>query len=344
MTSATSRVVLAAAVVCLTAVGSQAQQTTTATETKAFEVIAVDGNTLVVSLPEGTRELKVADDFRFMINGKPMCVRELTVGMKGTATITTNTTVTPVTVTEVKNGTVQATSGTSIIVRTPEGIKSFTQGDIDKRGVKIMRNGKPAGISDFRTGDNLSATIITSRPPTIMTQQQVDATLAAAAAPAAPRPAAAAPAPRAARRHHPRACRHRPPRRGDICAEDTAEYRQFVADARAREHRVTRDGAHADDRAPLRPVGCLAVAGTAFAPRHVNAVTGAITEQSRSTVRHGSCRDRRDHSHRRSLQPRAGTTCATASASCFRISGGGQRRCSASSSSEFCRFSRLVRA
>ena len=162
--------------------------------TKAFEVLAVDGNLLVVNLPEGTRELKVADDFRFMINGKPMSVRELTVGMKGTATITTATTVTPVTVTEVKNGTVQATSGTSIIVRTPEGIKSFTQGDIDKRGVKIMRNGKPAGISDFRTGDNLSATIITSRPPTIMTQQQVDATLAAAK-PAAPPPAAAAPAP-----------------------------------------------------------------------------------------------------------------------------------------------------
>ena len=195
MTRATSRVVLAAVVVCLTAVVSQAQTTTSATATKAFEVIAVDGNTLVVNLPEGTRELKVADDFRFMINGKPMSVHELSAGMKGTATITTNTTVTPVTVTEVKNGTVQATSGTSIIVRTPEGIKSFTQGDIDKRGVKIMRNGKPAGISDFRTGDNLSATIITSRPPTIMTQQQVDATLAAAAAPAAPRPAAAAPAP-----------------------------------------------------------------------------------------------------------------------------------------------------
>jgi len=195
MTSATSRVVLAAAVVCLTAVGSLAQTTTTATATKAFEVIAVDGNTLVVSLPEGTRELKVADDFRFNINGKQMSVHELSAGMKGTATITTQTTVTPVTVTEVKNGTVQATSGTSIIVRTPEGIKSFTQGDIDKRGVKIMRNGKPAGISDFRTGDNLSATIITSRPPTTMTQQQVDATLAAAAAPAAPRPAPAAPAP-----------------------------------------------------------------------------------------------------------------------------------------------------
>ena len=38
--------------------------------------------------------------------GKPLSVRELKAGMKGTATITTRTTVTPVTVTEVKNGTV----------------------------------------------------------------------------------------------------------------------------------------------------------------------------------------------------------------------------------------------
>ena len=98
--------VLAAALVCLTAVVSLAQQTTTSTETKTFEVLAVDGNQLVVRLPEGTRELTVPDDFRFIVNGKPLSVRELKVGMKGTATITTRTTVTPVTVTEVKNGTV----------------------------------------------------------------------------------------------------------------------------------------------------------------------------------------------------------------------------------------------
>ena len=55
--------------------------------------------TLVVSLPEGTRELTVPDDFRFMINGQPMSVQQLKPGMKGTATITTKTTVTPVTVT-----------------------------------------------------------------------------------------------------------------------------------------------------------------------------------------------------------------------------------------------------
>jgi hypothetical protein len=180
MRSAIARAILAAALVCSAAVASQAQTTATATETKAFEVLAVDGNQLVVRLPEGTRELTVADDFRFTVNGQQLSVRQLKTGMKGTAVITTRTTVTPVTVTEVKNGTVAMQTGMSIVVRTDEGLKSFTQGDIDKRGVKIIRNGQPAAVSDFRQGDRLSATIITSLPPKVVTEKEVQATLAAA--------------------------------------------------------------------------------------------------------------------------------------------------------------------
>ena len=179
MTRTISRVVLAGAVVCLTAVVSLAQTSST-TETKTFEVLAVDGNQLVVSLPEGTKELTVADDFRFNVNGQMLSVQQLKVGMKGTATITTRTTVTPVTVTEVKNGTVLQTAGTTIIVRTADGVKAFSQGDIDKRGVKIMRSGKPAQLSEFRQGDKLSATIITSQPPHVLTEREVQATLATA--------------------------------------------------------------------------------------------------------------------------------------------------------------------
>jgi hypothetical protein len=182
MTRAMTRVALAAAIVCLTAAVSQAQQTSTTAETKNFEVLAVDGNTLVVRLPEGTRELTVADDFRFIVNGKPLSVRELTTGMKGTATITTRTTVTPVTVTEVKSGTVVVRSSANIIVRTPEGVRSFTQGEVDKRGIKIFRNGKPVQLSELREGDQLSATFITSAPPRVMTEQEVRATVPAAAA------------------------------------------------------------------------------------------------------------------------------------------------------------------
>src|SRR4029453_10535036 len=94
---------------------SQAQTGTTS-ETKKFRIIAVDGNRIVVRLPEGTRELTVPDHFRFNVDGRMLSVRELETGMAGTATITTRTTVVPVTVTEVKNGTVTKAPGTSIIV------------------------------------------------------------------------------------------------------------------------------------------------------------------------------------------------------------------------------------
>ena len=61
----------------------------------------------------------------------------------------------------------------------------FTQRDIDKRGVKIMRDGRLAQVSDFRQGDQLTATIITSMPPRMVTEKEVQATLAkTAAAPA----------------------------------------------------------------------------------------------------------------------------------------------------------------
>ena len=67
------RVVMAAMAVCFTAVTSTAQTTTTSsTQTKKFEVIAVDGNDLVVKLPEGTREINVPDDFRFTVDGQQL--------------------------------------------------------------------------------------------------------------------------------------------------------------------------------------------------------------------------------------------------------------------------------
>jgi LPXTG-motif cell wall-anchored protein len=194
MSRAMSRLVLAAAAVCLTAVTSLAQQSTASSENKTFEVIAVDGNQLVVNLPEGTREITVPAGFLFTINGKQMPVQQLTPGMKGTATITTKTTVTPVTVTQVKNGTVAVRSGSTIIVRTDEGVRSFSQGEVDKRGVKIMRDGKAVQLSELREGDRLSATIITSQPPKVVTEKDVTATLATAAKASAgtPPPAASA--------------------------------------------------------------------------------------------------------------------------------------------------------
>jgi len=165
----------------MTAAPASARQQTTTTETKSFEVISVMGNELVVKLPEGTRELTVPEDFRFVVDGQQLSVHDLKPGMKGTARITTRTTLHPVTVTEVKSGTVRQVSGSSIIVQTDEGFRSFTQGQVDKRGVQILKDGKPAQLSDFHTGDILSATIITSGPPRVVTEKEVQATLARSA-------------------------------------------------------------------------------------------------------------------------------------------------------------------
>jgi hypothetical protein len=174
-----------------------AQTTSTATDTKSFEVIAVDGNDLVVRLPEGTRQITVPETFRFTVNGQQLSVRELKPGMAGTAVITTRTTTIPVTVTEVRNGTVAMTAGTSVYIRTADNVRLFSQSELDKRGIKIMVDGKVRQVNELHVGDQISATIVTTRPPRIVTEKEVQATLAKTGA--APPAAAPAPAPAPAR-------------------------------------------------------------------------------------------------------------------------------------------------
>jgi LPXTG-motif cell wall-anchored protein len=122
--------------------------------------------------------MTVPDDFRFTIEGQQVSVHDLKPGMSGTATITTKTTLTPVTVTEVKNGEVLQAAGSSVLVKTEEGFRNFTQAQLDERGVRIFKDGKPVQVSELHSGDRLTATIVTTKPPHVLTEKQVQATLA----------------------------------------------------------------------------------------------------------------------------------------------------------------------
>lgn len=177
--------------------GAMAQTQTMKTDVLIFEVISVDGNNVVVRDQNGTRELTVPDDFRFTVDGKPMSVHDLAQGMKGTATVTTTTTVRPVYVTVVKKGVVLDQVGSSVSVRTEEGIRRFTQSELDKRGVRIFIDGNPVRVSQLQKGDQLSATIVTSGPPEVLTEKQVQAELAATPAVAEPAVATTAETPAA---------------------------------------------------------------------------------------------------------------------------------------------------
>ena len=175
-------------------VSAQAPTTSTSTQTRQFEIVSVDGNKVVVKGEQGYREITVADDFRLSVDGRAVGVRELKAGMKGTATITTTTTSTPVTVTQVRDGVVMQKTGNSIVVRTADGIRMFSEGDAAQRGVRILRDGQPLAFTDLNTGDHLTATIVTTHPPKVMTQQQVAASMSSTpgAALEAPRRMAAA--------------------------------------------------------------------------------------------------------------------------------------------------------
>ena len=175
---------MGAALIALTSGIALAQQSTVTTkESRAFSVISVDGNKIVIKDQLGTRELTVPADFRVTVDGRQVAVSELKPGMTGTAVITTTTK--PVVVTEIKSGEVVEASGGSILVKTPEGFKMFAPGDIEKRGVKIIKDGKPLDFSQLRKGDRLTATIVTEHPPQILTERQVQATLAGAPPPPA---------------------------------------------------------------------------------------------------------------------------------------------------------------
>lgn len=176
--------ILGIGIAALVSLPAMAQQSSSTTEVKQFEVISVNGNKVVVRGQAGnTQEITVPADFRMTVDGKPVTVADLKPGMRGSATITTTTTVVPVHVTEVRNGVVMRKVGNSIIVRREDNtVHMFSEADVTSRRATLMRGGRPISITDLNEGDRLTATIVTDAPPKVMTQRDVDAAMASAPA------------------------------------------------------------------------------------------------------------------------------------------------------------------
>ena len=167
-------------------------QTTTTVDVRNFEVIAVDGNHLILRDERGTNEYTVPGDFVFTVDGKKMTVADLKAGMKGQATVTTTTTITPVVVTELRSGMVLGTGFNSVMVldRTDNVRKKFTQDQVNARGLQIYKDGKVVPVAQLNKGDEITATVVSQKAPEVVTEREVEATLAQATPPKTDAPAA----------------------------------------------------------------------------------------------------------------------------------------------------------
>jgi hypothetical protein len=166
----------------------------------------VDGNDLIIRMANGDiRHVVAAEGRRALIDGKEVAARDLKVGTKLRATVTTTTTSLVERTTTVGTGKVFFVSGPNVILTLSNGENRQYK---VKDDYKFMVAGKPATVFDLRKGMVVSAQKIVEEPKTVVASNTVVTgelpapvkTETAAVAAPAPRPAptdapAARPAP-----------------------------------------------------------------------------------------------------------------------------------------------------
>ena len=174
---------LAAGIVFLVfAVGMLAQDTTkTQTTTGAGsknvqvdrgEVVYVSGNELVVKMESG--EIRhfpnIPESARATVDGKQLSIHELKPGMKLERTIVTTSTPRTVTTVRTIQGKVwQVSAPNSVILTLPDNTNK--QYRIPKNQ-KFMIDGQELTAFDLRKGMNVSATVLTAVPETVIAEQR----------------------------------------------------------------------------------------------------------------------------------------------------------------------------
>jgi len=173
---------LGAGIVCLVFVVAMLAQDTTKTQTtmgagsKKFqvergEVVYVSGNDLVVKMENGEiRSVTVPDSARATVDGKELSVHDLKPGMKLQRTIVT--TATPRTVTTVRtiSGKVwQVSPPNTVILTLPDNTNKQYRIPKDQ---KFMIDGQEKTAFELKKGMNVSATVLTAVPETVVAEQR----------------------------------------------------------------------------------------------------------------------------------------------------------------------------
>jgi hypothetical protein len=182
VTTRLTNILLTAGFVCAAfAIVAMAQETSRTTEQQGpgsrqvqverGEVVYVVGNDLVVKMENGeVRHVTVPDSARATVDGKQLSVHELKPGMKLQRTIVTSTTPRVVT-------TVRSVTGKVFHVNAPSSVILTLADNTNKqykvpKGQKFTIGGEEKTVFDLRKGMNVTATVITQVPETVVAQQR----------------------------------------------------------------------------------------------------------------------------------------------------------------------------
>lgn len=141
------------------------------TSVRNAEVVYVSGSDLVIKLEDGTLEhMVVPDSDKFHINGREVGVQDLTPGTKLTETITTTTTPRMVTTVRTIEGKVwHVNPPRHVILTLPDGTNQSYQ---IPQGQKFTINGRETTAFGLKKGMNVSATVVTDSPGTVLSQSK----------------------------------------------------------------------------------------------------------------------------------------------------------------------------
>lgn len=141
---------------------STATRTTTTSTISNGEVIAVSGSQMIVKTAEGYRQIMVAPDYRFTINGQQMAIASVKPGMKFTGTVQTSGTPVTLTTNEMRNVEVVSTDAGTVVIKDASGTqKTFSDRDFSGMDVVIMKDGRVVATTDLKPGDRITALMLT---------------------------------------------------------------------------------------------------------------------------------------------------------------------------------------